>query len=187
MAGMADLESSAPSKKKARRECHFDSGWIQEIPGICKSSKGNTYAHCSFCISDFSISHGGRNDVTTHVGGKHHQQAVKSSSSSKSLSSMLASSSRRAASLAESTIEAEVRWAMFVAKHNVAFLTSDHASRLFAKMFPDSATAKHFGCGRTKTTAIIKEALAPYYLNKILSSMSNPFSLMMDESNDKTV
>ena len=173
-----------PSKKKARRECHFDSGWIQEFSGIRKSSKGNTYAQCSFCSSDFSISHGGRNDVTTHVGGKHHQEAIRASSSSRSLSSMFTSSSR--SSLAESTIEAEVRWAMFVAKHNVAFLTSDHASRLFSKMFPDSAIAKKFGCGHTKTTAIIKEALAPYYLNKVLSSMSNPFSLMMDESNDKT-
>ena len=53
-------------------------------------------------------------------------------------------------------------------------------------MFPDSAIAKQFGCGRTKTTSIIKGALAPYYHDKVLASMSNPFSIMMDESNDKT-
>ena len=27
---------------------------------------------------------------------------------------------------------------MFVAKHNLAFLNSEHASKLFAQMFPDS-------------------------------------------------
>ena len=84
-------------------------------------------------------------------------------------------------------IEAEARWSLFVAKHNLAFLTSDHANSLFHKLFPDSAIAKRFSCGRTKTTAIVKNALAPYYQAKVLESMTdNPFSLMMDESNDKT-
>ncbi len=45
---------------------------------------------------------------------------------------------------------------------------------------------KKFSCGHTKTAAIIKEALAPYYLIKTLHDMSKFFSVMMDESNDKT-
>ena len=53
-------------------------------------------------------------------------------------------------------------------------------------MFPDSEIAKQFACGRTKTTAIIKEAFSPHYLKITKESMSNPFSIMMDESNDKT-
>ncbi len=83
---------------------------------------------------------------------------------------------------------------MFVAKHNLAFLNSEHASKLFAQMFPDSEIARKFpdseiarkfACGRTKTTAIVKEALSPYYHAKAINSMSNPFSILMDESNDK--
>ena len=35
---MDDL--SQPPPKKAKRECHFDSKWIQEFPGIGLSSKG---------------------------------------------------------------------------------------------------------------------------------------------------
>ena len=85
-----------------------------------------------------------------------------------------------------SSVEAEARWAMFVAKHNLAFLSSDHATKLFPKMFPDSEIAKQFACRRTKSTAIVKTALAPNFLDKVISSMSSPFSLMMDESNDKT-
>ena len=62
----------------------------------------------------------------------------------------------------QQTISAEARWALFVAKHNLAFLTSNYASNMFSKMFPDSKIASNFGCGCTKTTAIVKEALAPH-------------------------
>ena len=75
---------------------------------------------------------------------------------------------------------------MFVSKHNIAFLTSDHATKLFAKMFPDSEVARRFACGWTKTTAIIKEALAPHFLQKTKQNMASHFSIMMNESNDKT-
>ena len=74
---------------------------------------------------------------------------------------------------------------MFDAKHNLAFLNSEHASKLFAQMFPDSEIARKFACGRTKTTAIVKEELSPYYQAKAIHNMSNPFSVLMDESNDK--
>lgn len=53
-------------------------------------------------------------------------------------------------------------------------------------MFPDSEIAKKFSCARTKTTAIVKKALAPHFTNKVIDNLSNPFSLLMDESNDKT-
>ena len=75
-------------------------------------------------------------------------------------------------------------WSLFVAKHNLAFLTSDHSNKLFKAMFPDSEIAKKFACGHTKTTAIVKEVLAPYYQKQALDN-SNPFSILMDESNDK--
>ena len=47
------------------------------------------FAHCSLCMcsSDFSVSHGGGDDVTTHVRGKHHKDIAKASSTSKSVAS----------------------------------------------------------------------------------------------------
>ena len=87
--------------------------------------------------------------------------------------------------VSKSVIEAEARWSLFVAKHNLAFLSSDHASKLFAQMFPDSDIASKFACARTKCTAIVKEALAPHFHTKVLQNMSNPYSIMIDESNDK--
>ena len=68
-------------------------------------------------------------------------------------------------------------------------MSSEHATKLFRKMFPDSELAKNFSCARTKTTAIVKKALASHFTQRVIESItmsSAPFSLMMDESNDKT-
>ena len=141
---------------------------------------GNTYARCTICGIDISVAHGGRNDVTKHIGVKSHREKSAASSSSRSLSTFFEPSA------SVKVIEAETRWALFVAHHNIAFLSSDHATRLFTHMFSDSKIAKNFSCGRTKCTAIIKQALAPYYTTKVKKSLLNPFSVMMDESNDKS-
>ena len=84
-----------------------------------------------------------------------------------------------------SVIEPEALWLKFV-KHNVSFQTSDHATKLLHRMFLDSEIAKRFSCGHTKTAAIIKEAFAPHYRDKTVHDMSKTYSVMMDESNDKT-
>ena len=83
--------------------------------------------------------------------------------------------------------EAETRWSLFVAKHNISLLTSDHATKSFKAIFPYSDIAKKFACGHTKTTAIVKEVLAPHYQNLLIVNVTNnPFSIMIDESNDNS-
>ena len=86
-----------------------------------------------------------------------------------------------------SVIKAEALWTTFVVEHNLAFNASDHATKLFLQMFPNSKVAKKFACGRTKTAAIITEALAPHCCDQMLENLNKNchFSLMMDESNDK--
>ena len=56
----------------------------------------------------------------------------------------------------------------------------------FSKLFPDYSIARKFSSRCTKTVAIVKDALVPHYLNKVLSSMSNSSSMMMDDSTDWT-
>ena len=87
--------------------------------------------------------------------------------------------------LQRSVTVAETQWALFIAKHNLSFACSDHATKLFKAMFPDSEMANSFGCGHTKTAAIIKEALSPHFHKKMLENLKNPFSILIDESNDK--
>lgn len=108
-----------------------------------------------------------------------HKEIAKGASTSKSVASFFRPQ------IQQSTIRAETLWSMFTAKHNLAFLTSDHATKLFRVMFTDSEIAKKFASGRTKTTAIVKYALSPHYHKKAVNNMSNPFSILMDESNDK--
>ena len=118
--------------------------------------------------------------MTSHVRGKHHKEMADASSSSRSVASFFRPQT------SQSVIEAEALWSKFVVKHNFSFQTSDHATKLLHRMFPDSEIAKRFSCGHTKTAAIIKEALAPHYLDKTVHDMSTTYSVMMDESNDKT-
>ena len=73
-----------------------------------------------------------------------------------------------------------------MAKHNVAFLASYHATKLFRKIFLTLEIVKHICCSRTETTAMVKEALAPHFLKKATDSMSYPFSLIMNECNDRS-
>ena len=132
---------------------------------------------CTYCVSDLNISHSGRNDVTSHIRSKHHREIAKACSS-KSISSFIWPPTNH------KVIEAEALWTIFVAKHNLAFETSNHATKLFHTIFPDSEIPKKFACGHSKTAAIIKEALAPQYLSKSLHDMSKVYSVM-DKSNDK--
>ena len=77
---------------------------------------------------------------------------------------------------------AEALWANFTAEHNLSFALSDHATRLFSKMFPDSDIAKKFSSARTKTTAIVTNVLAPFLREKVVMSMKcRPFSLLFDD------
>ena len=60
----------------------FKASW--KLPdGIVASSKGDQYAHCKLCKSDFSVAHGGFNDITHHARGPTHQQRFKDSNSTK--------------------------------------------------------------------------------------------------------
>ena len=123
---MSDSLPGPPLPKRPKRLCHFDPSWIQKFPGIGTSSKGmyvivleihisckhnntgNMYARCT----DFSISGGGLNAVTTHVRGKHHREMA-TACSSRSVKTFFQPR------VPQGVIEAEALWTQFVAKHNI--------------------------------------------------------------------
>ena len=49
---------------------------------------GVTYAHCSLCNSDFSVAHGGRSNITSHISGKIHKRNCEAASSLASITSL---------------------------------------------------------------------------------------------------
>ncbi len=88
------------------------------------------YARCTYCASDVSISNDGLSNVKTHLHGKHHQEMA-TACSSRSVKTFFQPQAP------QGVIEAEALWTQFVAKHNISFQTSDHATKLFSRMFPD--------------------------------------------------
>jgi hypothetical protein len=81
-------------------------------------------------------------------------------------------------------INAEVMFSNFLVEHNLPLSVADKMGPLFRTMFPDSAIAKKYGCGRTKTTAIV-ECLASEDDKKITTALKmGPFSLATDGSTD---
>ena len=88
------------------------------------------------------------------------------------------------ASTADQVAGAEALWSTFAAEHNIPFAVSDCFSSLVKNMFPDSKVADNFACRKTKTAAIITEALAPVEASKTIQfAQQGPCSLMVDESN----
>ena len=108
------VDPETPDKKKRKRE-HFISSWTETFDGIGKSHRGSRFARCTYCGIDINITHGSKNDVQKHLSTSGHRAAVQASRSTPTLRSIFLPDSAR------EVIEAESRWAMFLAKHNVAF------------------------------------------------------------------
>ena len=65
-----------------------------------------------------------------------------------------------------------------------SYKSSDDASRLFAAMFPDSAIASKFTCGKQKANYLLCHGLAPYFKELLLTTVreQDAFVLLFDES-----
>ena len=72
-----------------------------------------------------------------------------------------------------------------LAQHNIPIALSDELTPLFRDIFPDSDIAKRYASRQTKTACLINGAIAPFYRQKLVTTMkSTPFSLAIDGSSD---
>ena len=70
----AQVECPTPLKKQ-KRDCKYQLEWKQS--GISQSKRGPSFARCDVCNCDFSIAHGGANDVKRHLITAKHQEMGK--------------------------------------------------------------------------------------------------------------
>ena len=60
-----------PKRAKSK---HYDSkfldAWLTVYDEIKRSRKGESYALCIYCKSDFSVVSGGKHDIERHIGGR---------------------------------------------------------------------------------------------------------------------
>ncbi|KAJ8032743.1 Zinc finger MYM-type protein 6 [Holothuria leucospilota] len=160
----------------------FKEEYTRKWPIITESTVDVFHAFCTKCQVNFSISHGGLNDIAKHVGSaKHRQIAMSVQEHSGRLHRFFASDR---STEGEQVIRAEVLFSDFIVEHNLPIAVADRVGPLLRKMFPDSETAKKYGCARTKTTAILGVS-AEENVNEIVKHLiNNPFSVATDGSND---
>ena len=156
---------------------------------IARSAKGESFAYCSLCRSDFSVLHGGLNDIKHHIQGTVHKKRLKDVEQSAQISDFWGESSVGQSSCSAHTSKvtaAELAMVQFIAMHNLPFLAADHLTNLFPKMFPDSKIAGDFSCKRTKTRSIVCHALEPHFKKPLVElAKVAPINVLCDESNDR--
>lgn len=171
-----DRTFSTPKKRKYNSS--FKDEWRVTFPWIKRSARGVGFAFCSVCNLHFSVTHGGKNDVTKHTDSSAHKANDSMTKTTPTLTNMFSSAP-------DKVTRAEVMFAFFIAEHNLPMAVADHFTELVKEMFPDSEIAKKFSCKRSKTTHILNTALAPALDDRVTSlCKAEKFSLMIDESND---
>ena len=146
-------------------------------------------AYCNSCKKTINISYTGKNALLKHSISKTHQQSVNLLSEEIENPSITDNqhaneNQEQDYTLDENICKAEILWSIATAEHDIPFATNDHATKLFPKMFPDSAIASGFKCCRTKTTYIVKDGIAVANLEKLKEKLKDKtFSILIDESN----
>uniref|UniRef100_H2ZX01 HAT C-terminal dimerisation domain-containing protein n=1 Tax=Latimeria chalumnae TaxID=7897 RepID=H2ZX01_LATCH len=98
---------------------------------------------CELCRMDFSVSHGGYNDVTRHLATEKHKSNAKAVEKTSSVMKRFQPTKQT-----NSVISVEG----FVIEHNLPLTINDHFSKLVSRMFPNSDIARQYSCGRIKST-----------------------------------
>eukprot|EP00745_Piridium_sociabile_P013486 TRINITY_DN1993_c0_g1_i4.p1 TRINITY_DN1993_c0_g1~~TRINITY_DN1993_c0_g1_i4.p1 ORF type:complete len:336 (+),score=40.99 TRINITY_DN1993_c0_g1_i4:441-1448(+) len=168
------------ANKKPRIGQKFRENYSEQFPCVKRSSVSIYHALCTVCVYDFKVSHGGILDVQRHVKSARHTQISDCKKATPSVTNFFSGSQSDNLEL----IRAETLFANFLVEHNIALSASDHAGNLFRKMFPNSSTAQQFGCGRTKTTAIVKCLAHEAKLSAADHLKKGPFIIGTDASQE---
>ena len=163
----------------ARYNTKFNKTWSKQYECI-QAVQNNPYAFlCTVCNKKLSCKHQGEADVTRHIACASHNAFVQQMSSQQRLTFPSSSSP-----IATKIKRAEVKMSILLAQHNVPLALADHLSPIIRDLF-DGDVAKGYACARTKTTAILNNAVAPAFKAELVSAMlDGSFSILIDGSND---
>lgn len=136
-----------------KRECKFNEELSREFPFI-KKTKIDYMVRCDKCNTEFSVSHGGKNDITKHLATKRHRRFLNNAVSSSKIEQFF-----RSASFGNTEVQlalAEGLFAFHTLNHNQSFRSMDYVSQMIKTLYD-----KKFACARTKTEAIICNVFSP--------------------------
>ncbi len=163
-----------------KRICKLTDDLQKDYPFI-KSTKSDSDVRCQVCNSEFSISHGGRTDISRHITTDKHKLALSASSSNKLTNYFKFKTFDKKDS---ELTAAEGTFAYHTVVHNQSFKSMDCTSKLIRKSFESK-----FTCNRTKSEAIIVNVLYNHAVEELNSELqlANYVSIFSDTSNHKDV
>lgn len=179
------LRPPEPKKKAiagaATYHTKFKDEWRKEFPFI-SSVSGDPYRfRCNVCSISILCKHQGKADVKDHCRSNGHLQKAKDLEKQPRLDSCY----RDKANLERKTTEAEVKMTVICAHANVPTAFHDKLSSAIRSEFTDSKVAANYHSASTKAMCMLNGAIAPSLLSDLIAKMKyNPFSLMIDGSND---
>lgn len=146
------------SKWEKLPECE---GWLTALK-LKDDSYSTERAKCIWCDCDFSISHGGLNDVKRHAKTKNHLEFVKAKFSTKSVPAFLFENNEKSLNAAK-----EATQVYHMVKHNQSFKSMSCTSKVLRYVFD----ANEFACSATKSMAIVTGVFEPMILNQIQAEL----------------
>lgn len=152
---------------------------LQQTYPYIKKTKSESDVRCDTCNAEFSISHGGKSDIESHIKSARHKKSNTAASGSKSVSNFFMSSNMTKADMHIAACEGI--WAYHVICSNHSFRSADCSSKIIRNCFE----LVKFSCARTKCEAIATAVFAPYahaILEKELAECLH-VSVLTDASN----
>lgn len=169
-----------PPQKRTKYSGRFLLEWKELFDGVIVPAKNEQYARCDVCNRDIKVAASGVYDVKEHLKSSLHKKNAEERKGQQRLTSFVKPQTSTSAT------RSEVMVCNFIAQHNLPLSVADHMCELLPKLCPDSQIAKKIACKRTKTTQIVKACLAQEATEKVIEHCKHrPFSLMIDESNDR--
>ena len=183
--------ATAVSKRtlETLEECHpgiFVKGQPDQIRSSTSGNKKSNkrppaFVLCTVCNSHVNISSGTK-DADNHVKTAKHQISVSGKKGQRDLFTCGVSKSKSDAE--DPVLKAELLLSQFVAGCNLPFVKCTELVRICKAAFKDSKIADQIACGATKCTMISKCIGDVYVTDAVSNLKENPFTLMIDESND---
>lgn len=141
------------------------------------------------CKKEFTISHGGLNDVVKHSKISSHSK-ITSSRAARNITSYFqapgtSTSDRVRDDIIHKISAAEITSIYHTVKHSLSYNSMDCFQKLLPLMYADAKIAKNVKCGRTKSEAIVCKVLAKEALKDVIQNLKEHlfFSISTDASN----
>ncbi|XP_043923159.1 uncharacterized protein LOC122798364 isoform X2 [Protopterus annectens] len=172
-----------PAQKK-RRMSSFQGAWKMLFDWVMESTHGPKYAFCKVCKSNFTITHGGRNDLQRHMDRDKHKMNSKHAASERKEIGVVTTQAQQT-SWALIMAKSEVAFVSLLAEHNLPFTLGDQLLKYIKKYCTDLEVVMKISCGATKAICIAQDVSGPECEEDVATvCRKQPYCIYLDQSTD---